>query len=372
MKVAAYSFPHKTLFGSGSSLNLAGELPFGAKVLVVAGTTVARSPSVRKVLETIGSVTCTVYTGVPPEPPLETVDEIISIGRKFMVNTVVAIGGGSVIDAAKAAAALIPVEGLTADYFFERLHIQRKGLFFAALPTTAGTGAEATNNSVLTDKESKIKKSLRHPSMVADTAIIDPDLTLTCPANLTAASGLDAFVQAFESFTSPKASSLTKALSAEAVRKIFSCLETACKEPENICARVEMAEASMLSGMAFSQTGLGAVHGLAHPAGSLLGVPHGLACAILMRPVMEFNMQACADQYADLADRSFIGSDARTFVRMAGELAEKLNVPENLRSFALHRSDFDFIIKNCRSASMKQNPREMTDKDVEAILEKML
>ena len=107
MTIAAYSFPRKIKFGSGASLNLAEELPLGAKVLVVAGTTVAKSPSGRKVLESIGKVTCTIYTGVPPEPPLETVDELIAIGRKYMVNTVVAIGGGSVIDAAKAAAALI-------------------------------------------------------------------------------------------------------------------------------------------------------------------------------------------------------------------------------------------------------------------------
>ena len=341
-------------------------------MLVVAGTTVAKSPSGRKVLETIAPATCTVYTGVPPEPPLETVDELLAIGRKYMVNTVVAVGGGSVIDAAKAAAALIPVEGRTADYFFGRLHLQRKGLFFAALPTTAGTGAEITNNAVLTDRESRIKQSLRHPSMVADAAVVDPDLTLSCPRELTAFSGLDAFVQAFESFTSPRASALTRALAAEAVRKIFHSLEEAWKEPENIRARTEMAEASMLSGMAFSQTGLGAVHGLAHPVGSLLGVPHGLACAILMRPVLEFNLPVCSEQYADLADRTFIGSDARSFLRAAGDLAEKLEVPENLRSFALHRSDFEFIIKNCRSASMKQNPREMTDRDVEAILEKML
>ena len=104
MSIASYSYPRKILFGSGASLNLSGELPSGAKVLVVAGTTVAKSPSGRKVLETIAPATCTVYTGVPPEPPLETVDELLAIGRKYMVNTVVAVGGGSVIDAAKAAA----------------------------------------------------------------------------------------------------------------------------------------------------------------------------------------------------------------------------------------------------------------------------
>lgn len=367
-----YTFPHKTIFGSGASLTLADELPAGARLLVVVGKTVAASPFARKVLTGISAFTAGTGTGIPAEPPLDSVDELIALGRELNVNGIVALGGGSVIDAAKAAAALIPLKGSVADYFSGAKEIPGKGLFFAALPTTAGTGAEATNNAVLTDPATKIKKSLRHPSMVADVAVVDPDLTLTCPPALTAASGLDAFVQAFESFTSPKASALTRALSAEAVRKIFAALEPAYRQPENLRFRTEMAEASMLSGLAFAQTGLGAVHGIAHPVGSLLGVPHGLACAILMTPVMEFNMPVCDELYADLADRCFIGSDAKTFIRTAEELAEKLGVPKNLRSYHLQRTDFDFIIRNCRSASMKQNPREMSDADVAAILEKLL
>jgi len=372
MKTAVYTFPRKTVFGSGTSLNLADELPAGAKILLVIGNSAVKSPSSRKVMDGIRDKICATCTGIPAEPPLDAVDAILETGRKNIVNTVVAIGGGSVIDAAKAAAALIPLEGSTADYFSGTRHIVRKGLFFAALPTTAGTGAEATNNAVLTDPATKIKKSLRHPTMQADLSIVDPDLTLTCPPALTAASGLDAFVQAFESFTNPKATALTKALAAEAAKKILASLEDAYRHPEDIRARTEMAEASMLSGMAFSQTGLGGIHGLAHPVGSLLRVPHGLACAILMKPVMEFNLSACEDSYAELADRCYLGTDARSFLHAATELATKLEVPGNLRPYALHRSDFGFIIENCRSASMKSNPREMSDQDVEHILTELL
>lgn len=372
MSCLTYTFPHKTIFGSGTARTLIQEIPAGMRLLTVAGKTIASTPSARSLLEDLAPFTAANYTGVPAEPPLNCVDEIIELGRRLNVGGVVAIGGGSVIDAAKAAAALIPLEGTVADYFSGNRAIPGKGLFFAALPSTAGTGAESTNNAVLTDPETKIKKSLRHPSMVADVAIVDPELTLTCPPALTAASGLDAFVQAFESFTSPRASALTRSLSAEAVRKITASLETACLHSDDLRSRSEMTEASMLSGLAFSQTGLGAVHGIAHPVGSLLGVPHGLACAILMKPVIEFNIPVCGTLYAELADRACLGTDAHSFLRTAEKLARKLNVPDNLRAWNFRRDHFEFIIRNCRSASMKQNPREMSDADVTAILEGLL
>ena len=371
MKTFSYSFPRKTVFGSGASLTLADELPAGAKILLILGKSASQTDVVRKIQESLKDRIAAVVTGVPAEPPLEAVDSIIETGRKNLVNTVCAIGGGSVMDAAKAAAALIPLEGKTADYFAEKRHICRKGLFFAALPTTAGTGSESTNNAVLTDPETKIKKSLRHPTMQADLAIVDPDLTLSCPPGLTAASGLDAFVQAFEAFTNPKATALTRALSAEAAGKILHSLERAYLHPADLEARTEMAEGSMISGLAFSQTGLGAVHGLAHPIGSLLKVPHGMACAILMKPVMEFNLPACRELYAELAQRCLGKHSAEAFIQAASELAEKVGVPENLRGYSFKREHFDFIIKNCRSASMKNNPREMTDRDVEELLEKL-
>ena len=231
-------------------------------------------------------------------------DRLIRAGRDFRAECVVAVGGGSVMDSAKAAAALIPLDGWCADYFSGEREIPGKGLFFAALPTTAGTGAEITNNSVLTDPATKIKKSLRHPSMVADLAIDDPMLPLSCAPSLTAASGLDAFVQAFESCTSPKANTATRALAYAAIRRIRESLIPAFRCPDDIEARSGMCEGSLLSAMAFSQTGLGAIHGLAHPIGSLLHVPHGKACATLIPAVVAW-IFLLRQEYASIAEVRF-------------------------------------------------------------------
>lgn len=369
---ASYLFPRKLLFGSGCVQKLAEELPEGSRLLIVAGKRASESESARTILKRLEAATAAIYRDIPPEPPLNCVDELIALGRERKVGAVVAIGGGSVIDAAKAAAALIPREGFVSEYFRGEKTIPGKGLFFAAAPTTAGTGAESTSNAVLTDPETKIKQSLRHPSMTADLALVDPELTLTSPPALTAASGLDAFVQAFESYTSPRASALTRALSAEAVRKILRSLEHAFREPDNLRFRTDMAEGSMLAGLALAQTGLGAVHGIAHPVGSLLGVPHGLACAILMLPVMRFNAPVCGNLYGELAGACSMKPDAEAFLSAAETLLRKLGIEENLRAYRFGKEHFDFILRNCRSASMKQNPRPMADSDVAEILEQLL
>jgi alcohol dehydrogenase class IV len=224
---------------------------------------------------------------------------------------------------------------------------------------------------VLTDAASKIKKSLRHKTMTPDVAIVDPELTLSCPKALSAASGLDAFIQAFEGYTNPLANAATQALSAKACAKIFRNLERVCEKPDALDARTEMAEGSMLSAMAFAQTGLGAIHGLAHPVGSLLHVPHGVSCAILMPYVMAWNLPLCRDAYGDLAKACGLDS-AEDFVRESAALAGRLGVPSDLKPYGLRREHFPFIVKNCRSASMASNPRPMDDDAVESLLSKTL
>ncbi|MBQ6599654.1 MAG: iron-containing alcohol dehydrogenase, partial [Lentisphaeria bacterium] len=220
----------------------------------------------------------------------------------------------------------------------------------------------------LTDPETKIKKSLRHPSMTADLAMVDPELTVSCPPALTAASGLDAFVQAFESYTSPKASAVTQALSCAALIKFAANLEKACQDGSDLAFRTEMAEGSMMSAMAFSQTGLGAIHGLAHPIGSLLGVPHGKACAALIPAVVEWNLPLCKIQYGEIARKCGFGRTADDFLAVCLDLCRKTGVKAGFRDYGLNESHFDFIVKNCRSASMKLNPRPMTDDEVRNML----
>ena len=310
--------------------------------------------------------------GVTPEPPPDEVDRIVQSARDFRADSAVALGGGSVIDAAKAAAALIPAEGTCMEHFSGLREIVGEGVFFAALPTTSGTGAEMTNNSVLTDPATKIKKSLRSPFMTPSLALVDPLLTHDAPPALTAACGLDAFVQAAESYTSLKANSYTKALALTALKKIADALPKAFADGSDAAARALMAEGSMLTGLAFSQSGLGAVHGLAHPVGSLRHVPHGVACAILMTTVFRFNAETVPEPYAEMARALGVGDTAEDFTEFAARLAGGLMIPRGFSSFGLTRADFPFIVKNCRSGSMSCNPRPVSDADAEGLLSGLL
>ena len=241
-----------------------------------------------------------------------------------------------------------------------------------------------TNNSVLTDPATQIKKSIRHPGMTADLSIVDPDLTANCPRGVTIASGLDALVQGIEAFVSPKGTDYTRALAFAASKKLFHALKRIVRgswmpegaEPEPDAAfRADMAEGSMLAGMAFAHAGLGAVHGLAHPVGSLLHVPHGVSCAILMTPVFQFNMNACSRLYGELASVFAPREphpDAALFIESVRNLSHGLGVPDTLRDYGLAEEHFPFIVANCRSNSMKNNPAPMSDEQVVTLLRGLL
>ncbi len=364
-------YPKSVIFGNGSISQLPGELPPDSTVLLVTGRSAERGSLRNRLMALLHSFNVTQVSGVSPEPPLEEVDSLVEHGREIGATAVVAVGGGSVIDAAKAAAAIIPAGGRTYDFFSGARELKGKGLLFLAAPTTAGTGADLTANSVLTDPSTKVKKSLRHRGMTPDVSIVDPELTLSCPPALTAASGLDAFIQALESYTSPKGSAPTRQLALAAASKTFRKLPDAFERPDDLAARTEMAEGSLLSAMAFSQTGLGAIHGLAHPLGSLLGVPHGVICSIVMPHVLEWNLPVCRKDYADLAFACSLSS-AESFIEEASALAAAMGIPKSLSKYGLSQTHFPFIVKNCRSASMSANPRPMDDSNVETLLRKLM
>jgi len=379
--------PRDIVFGCGKAALLPGYLPDSVRrVLIVSGRHAAdaEAKTVAASLTASGRETF-IFAETMAEPSPGAVDSAVNAVRTWNADAVVAIGGGSVIDTAKAAAALSRLEGSCLEYFNgSRELIVRDRPFFAALPTTSGTGAEMTNNSVLTDPATMIKKSIRHPGMTADLAVVDPDLTANCPHGVTVASGLDALVQAVEAFVSPKGTDYTRALAMAAACRLYGALKRITHEPwkpagdepaPDTAFRVDMAEGSMLAGMAFAHAGLGAVHGLAHPVGSLLHVPHGVSCAILMLPVFQFNMNACGRLYAELA-RAFLPKeprpDAALFIAAMRELSFGLGVPDNLRDYGLAEEHLPFIVANCRSNSMKNNPEPMSDAQAEALLRTLM
>ena len=375
--------PRDIVFGRGKAALLPSLLPASAKrVLVISGRHAADAEAKTIAYSlTASGREARIFAETMAEPSPGAVDTAAAAVRDWNADAVVAIGGGSVIDTAKAAAALSRLEGSCIEYFNgTRELVVTDRPFFAALPTTSGTGAEMTNNSVLTDPATQIKKSIRHPGMTADLAVVDPDLTVNCPRGVTVASGLDALVQAVEAFVSPKGTDYTRALAKAAARKLYGALKRLTLEPWKPVAdkftpdavfRVDMAEGSMLAGMAFAHAGLGAVHGLAHPVGSLLHVPHGVSCAILMLPVFQFNMNACGPLYCELA-HAFLPKeprpDAALFIAAMRELSHGLGVPDHLRDYGLAEEHLPFIVANCRSNSMKNNPEPMSDAQAEALL----
>lgn len=365
--------PVKIIFGDGTIERLNREIPSTLKnILLVTGRHVAESGLLEQLNSILANRTVTVHCGVAAEPPLHEVENIIETGRRSGAQAVVAVGGGSVIDAAKAAAALIPVSGNLKQYFDGTLSISGKGLFMAALPTTAGTGAELTPNAVLTDPETQIKKSLRHQTMYPDLAIIDPELLAGCSYELAVNSGLDAFTQAVESYISLGANQASREHAALAAGLLYRNLPIFAADRSNAFARRAMAEGSMNGALAFAVSGLGAVHGIGHPIGSLLKIPHGRCCAILLPSVLRWNLPVSEKYYAALAEICGLPSDAEGFVDAVGKLCTALGIPGGFTSYGLAPQHFNFIVKNCRSNSMRNNPRPMSDDDVISMLEELL
>jgi alcohol dehydrogenase class IV len=245
-----------------------------------------------------------------------------------------------------------------------------------AAPTTAGTGAEVTKNAVLLDLETEVKFSLRDDGWFADVALIDPELTLNMPPEITAASGADALTQAIESYTSIGASAITDALASEAIRRIGRSLYQAFQDGTDLKARADVLYGSTLAGSAMANARLGGVHGIAHPLGALYHIPHGLVCGLLLPYTMAYNVAYTEQKYARIAQ--LLGEDTGTMdlqaaagaaVRRVSELLIDVGIPQRLEPLGVKKEDLARIIEgSLPSGSLKHNPRPLAAEDVETIL----
>ncbi len=320
------------------------------------------------------------------EPSPSLVDQIVAKYRGEGIQIVVAVGGGSVMDAGKAISAMIPVEGSIKDYLEgvgERVHTGDK-IPFIAMPTTSGTGSEMTKNAVISEVgEMGFKKSLRHDNFIPEIAIIDPEMMLSCPASLTASSGMDAFTQLLESYVSVNANPMTDALALQGLKQIKKYLLRAYLEGEdNIEARAGMALGAMFSGISLAQAGLGLVHGFASPLGGYFHIPHGVVCSSLMAPVFAYTIDNLVDhpdhpafQKLIIASKVFADFKYKQDIEYLQAFKEKLiHITKLLELPRL--SDYGFtkesIPKVVEHTSHKQHPVQLTTEQMtDALLSRM-
>ncbi|MBL7200408.1 MAG: iron-containing alcohol dehydrogenase [Anaerolineae bacterium] len=374
-----FYLPTRIITGCGCCAELGTQASaLGRRALLVCGARSLRASGrldrALSLLQAAG-VTTTVHDAISAEPTLDRVQEGLDRARAEQVEVVIGIGGGSAIDAAKAIAGLYTHPGTVREYFGPRT-VSGGGLPWIAVPTTAGTGAEVTKNAVLISPEHDVKTSLRHDGWFASVALVDPELTLDTPPQITAASGCDALTQAIEAYTSIGAMPTTDALAIEAIARIGRSLERAWRDGQDLEARADMLYGSMLAGMAFSNARLGGVHGMAHPLGYRYGAPHGAICGLLLPYTMAYNVAYATHKYAQVARLLGVdtnGMDERTAAERAVERARELVVgvglPTRLSTFGVRREDLAMIAQqSLPSSSLKHNPRPLAAHDVEAIL----
>jgi alcohol dehydrogenase len=325
---------------------------------------------------------------VSGEPSPSLVDQAVSQFRGEEVDVVIAIGGGSVLDAAKAIAGLLPHGNSVMDHLEgvgRNIPYHGPSTPFIAVPTTAGTGSEATKNAVLSvPGRDGFKKSFRDECLIPEYAVIDPDLLASCPRELVAADGMDAFTQLLESYASLKANPFIDALAwsgMSAVKEgLFAAWES--KEPAATQGRGAMAYAALFSGITLAQVGLGSVHGLASPLGAYFPIPHGVVCGTLVAAATEINIKAMQEREPEnkaLAKYAEVGrlltgqaemDDATARVSLTtllAEWSERLELPR-LNGYGITSADFPLIVANSRGSSMQTNPIVLTDAEISAIL----
>ena len=385
MSAFEFATAGRVIFGAGKLNGLADQLKGSVKrLLLVRGNSSDAIPRVREILSGQGIIFD--EFSVHGEPTVDTVSEGVGLALQHGCDMVVGLGGGSVLDAGKAVSALATNRGDIFDY----LEVIGRGkplsnapLPYIAIPTTAGTGTEVTRNAVIESPAHGVKVSLRSPMMLPSLALVDPELTYSLPAEVTASSGLDALTQLIEPFVSVKSNPMTDAICREGIRHAAKSLRLACRNGADALAREGMSLVSLFGGMALANAALGAVHGFAGPLGGMLHAPHGAICAKLLPLVMETNLNALAsrhaghpaiERYVEVA-KIVTGNPtaaAQDGVKWVSDLVSDLKIP----SLSMHGMTAAHIPeaaqKTFNASSYKGNPIPLIEGELQEILEKAL
>jgi len=351
------------------------------RVLLVSGTRwLSSSGWVERLAKLLPAGDVKVAACAKGEPSTETIASLLDEAGDYSPDVILAIGGGSVLDTAKALSALL-VHGGPVTRFLEGLPdsipVPGPGIPWIALPTTAGTGAEVTKNAVVRLADLGVKRSMRSPYLLAHAVIVDPELTVTQPARVTGIAGLDALTQLVEAYVTPKSNPFVRSLVEGAFEPMIRSLEGLGARPQDLELRAAASYGALVSGIALANAGLGAAHGFAAALGGMFEVPHGLACAVSLPHVLEANADAIGEPVSRLAStvrgrKTADGDPVRWLITKVKEILRGFDLPLDLREYRIPAERISEIAKMSSGSSMSGNPRQLDMDEREAMLVKII
>ena len=376
--------PAKVVFGWGRRRQVA-ELaaPLGRRALVIYGSRrLAEQGLLAELSRELKSkqLECAIVACATREPHVDDVDRVTAALRQHGASDgdfILALGGGSAIDLAKAAAAMATNAGSIVDYLEgvgTGRRLDERPLPILAMPTTAGTGSEATKNAVISSHDPPFKKSLRSEHLLPRAVLIDPELTVSLPAAITIQTGMDAITQLIESYISRKARPIPQALAVQGLKFALPAIREVARDPGSRPAREAMAQAALLSGVALANSGLGMAHGVAAALGIQHGVTHGLVCAVMLPIALRANQETARESLAELGAEVLGATGSREslanrFVTEIESLAAELEIPRSLGALGVTSASIPDLVRGSRGNSMDGNPRQFTDQELRDLLE---
>ena len=376
MKAITLLQPQKIVFGTGCIQTFVDDY----KKMGLQRLFVLTAPPIRPLIEEpladlqAAGVSIEVLQDIVAEPTVNDFKKVLEAARQFKADSVAGIGGGSVLDVTKLVAAFVH-SGQQVEDCFGTGFIQQKGLWFACLPTTAGTGSEVSPNAILLDERDHLKKGIVSPLLIADAAYVDPKLTWTVPAKVTADTGMDALTHCIEAYTNKFAHPAVDIYALKGIQLIAANLEKAVNNGQDQEAREALAFGSLYGGLCLGPVNTAAVHALSYPLGGEFHIPHGLSNAILLPSVMKFNMPANVKRHAEVAVALGCqpGKDdeetAQRGVDFIYRLAQAVGIPDKLTALGIPQTAVDGMAKAAMQVQrlLRNNPREVTEQDAKDI-----
>lgn len=363
--------PSKIISGSNALIDAKEAIvSCGKKALIVTDEMMVKLGNVNKLIELLNANNqkFVIFAGINGEPNDLMIREGLEVYNENECDFMIAMGGGSPIDSMKAIALMIDSNEPIASYMGKMIEKDLPKMI--AIPTTAGTGSEATMFTIITDTTTEVKMLLKGPCLIPDIAIIDPSFSMTAPKSVTSATGIDALTHAIEAYTSKKAQPLSDTFALSAVKRIFDNLIIAYREPQNTEARIQMSLAALEAGIAFNNSSVTIVHGMSRPIGALFHVPHGLSNAMLLEECMKYVLDGAYDRFAQLARHANISTSdndieaSNEFISYLVNFLKQLNVP-TMSEYGIDKETFmECIHKMAIDASMSGSPSN-TRKDIQ-------